>query len=563
MKTEKKRSAACMAAVKESLRQNAGMLCNFILTALAACLLQNAAAVDLIGRITSGLAAGSGKKVLPAVGVFAGAWLLAALLNKRAALTKTRLTQRISMDVERDFIGIYGKIRYRDYYFEPDTVLGTIRGNGIKSVESWCELVFGAIFTGASFCVSAVYLSSVSWPAIVLCLGLTGLFLAVIRRDNAKLADALDTFNAYGEALYERQWEQIRNHRIAGFLDQERVTAPYRRTLKAFLRDLKDIKKIGNSSALFSMFGTDLVLLCCGALCGVLCAGGRLSLGGALALLLSVPNVSGTLFAVPQLLQTGKQCMGGMRLMDEIYEKEKTQPAPRKLLADTRMGLHPTHPERRLSEEKRGCGGHMTAECLTFRYRGKEETVLDGFSLCLTPGVHLLEGPSGCGKSTFLRIAAGELPVQGGALIFGEQRITGNDVWDFSECVEYMAQEPVILRAAFRDNVLMGKPMEESRYRQALEKAGVWPLLMGQPEKDATMADPEKLSSGEKQKLALARVFYQQKPVWVLDEPVSALDPAAAERIWESLREYAENRIILVSSHQRPEIPGIERRRMA
>ena len=66
-----------MAAVKESLRQNAGMLCSFILTALAACLLQNAAAVDLIGRITSGLAAGSGKKVLPAVGVFAGAWLLA------------------------------------------------------------------------------------------------------------------------------------------------------------------------------------------------------------------------------------------------------------------------------------------------------------------------------------------------------------------------------------------------------------------------------------------------------------------------------------------------------
>lgn len=188
---------------------------------------------------------------------------------------------------------------------------------------------------------------------------------------------------------------------------------------------------------------------------------------------------------------------------------------------------------------------------------------MDGFSLCLTPGVHLLEGPSGCGKSTFLRIAAGELPVQGGALIFGEQRITGNDVWDFSKCVEYMAQEPVILRAAFRDNVLMGKPMEEPRYRQALEKAGVWPLLMGQPEKDATMADPEKLSSGEKQKLALARVFYQQKPVWVLDEPVSALDPAAAERIWESLREYAENRIILVSSHQRPEIPGIERRRMA
>lgn len=64
------------------------------------------------------------------------------------------------------------------------------------------------------------------------------------------------------------------------------------------------------------------------------------------------------------------------------------------------------------------------------------------------------------------------------------------------------------------------------------------------------MVSSEKLSSGEKQKIALARVFYQDKPVWVLDEPTSALDPVSIKKILKSIEECAENKIVILSSHQ-------------
>lgn len=142
-------------------------------------------------------------------------------------------------------------------------------------------------------------------------------------------------------------------------------------------------------------------------------------------------------------------------------------------------------------------------------------------------------------RSTLIRILAGELPLQEGTLMLGEKRITGEMSCDFSGSVEYMAQIPVVIDGTVRENILMGKPMDQEKFKRAVKNAGLENLLRKFSNGDQTRISPDTLSSGEKQKIAIARVFYQEKPVWIFDEPTSALDPAAMTIVLRGMEEYA------------------------
>lgn len=522
---------ACMAVVKASAKKNKGIIIGFALVTFGMVILQNVVVIELIRYLSAGLVGGQGKMMLPFIGIFFLAYVTASVLKKVSALLRVSFSRNISMDVEQDFLRKYGDIRYRDYYFDPDQVLGQARGNGISAVGSWCELLMGIITAGITFLVSVIYLSSLHVLAVILCIVITGLFILVGERDNRKIPAIMEEFNSYMKEFYARQWEQIRNHKIAGFLNLDRVLAPYLDTTKRFMSNLKRMKIIFNRSILFATFGTDIVVLGATFLCTYLFSKSRLELSGILALILCVPNVSSTLFSVPQLRNSYEQSVGGMRALNGIYEKADGQKSP----------VVPVKAQR-ITE--------IAAENLSFHYWQQDKMVLQHFNLHLPCGIHLLKGPSGCGKSTFLRILAGELPVQAGTLRLGQQAISGDADVDFSEYVEYMSQIPVVVRGTVRDNILMGKPMDRERFERAVHNAGIEGLLAGLPDGEDSIISQDVLSSGEKQKIAIARVFYQEKPVWIFDEPTSALDPAAICSVMKGMEEYAGEKIILLSSHQ-------------
>lgn len=175
---------------------------------------------------------------------------------------------------------------------------------------------------------------------------------------------------------------------------------------------------------------------------------------------------------------------------------------------------------------------------------------LQDLQLHLSQGVHLLSGSSGCGKSTFLKILAGELPIQSGKLKLGQLEVTSDSNCDFSAYIEYMPQEVIVIRGTVKDNVLLGRAMHANRLDQAIESADLEELLQKLPMGIDTLISPNSLSSGEKQKIALARVFYSEKPVWVLDEPTSALDPSAIQKVMKRIMAYGRDKTIIMTSHQ-------------
>jgi putative ABC transport system ATP-binding protein len=160
------------------------------------------------------------------------------------------------------------------------------------------------------------------------------------------------------------------------------------------------------------------------------------------------------------------------------------------------------------------------------------------FDLALVPGeCCVVSGPSGAGKTVFLRMIADLDPNEGAAWL-GERRRESMPAPQWRRLVTYVAAES----GWWGDNV--GEHFEQAsafeRWRPMLQLAQdvlTWPVA--------------RLSTGERQRLALLRAIIQSPPVLLLDEPTSALDPSSTGHVEDMLKQLlAEGVIIIVVSHQ-------------
>lgn len=132
-----------------------------------------------------------------------------------------------------------------------------------------------------------------------------------------------------------------------------------------------------------------------------------------------------------------------------------------------------------------------------------------------------LLGPSGVGKSSLLQLIAGILPL---APEKGE--ISASDGLALKGRVAYMAQTDLLLPwASVVDNVILGEKLRRGRWRVAKEhKERALHYLQQVGLSDYAQHKPAQLSQGMRQRVALARTLFEDKPIVLMDEPFSALD---------------------------------------
>ncbi|MFT4587486.1 MAG: ABC-type phosphate transport system ATPase subunit/protein-tyrosine-phosphatase [Candidatus Binatia bacterium] len=186
--------------------------------------------------------------------------------------------------------------------------------------------------------------------------------------------------------------------------------------------------------------------------------------------------------------------------------------------------------------------------------------ILDRIDLDLRgPGVAALLGPSGVGKSSLLRATQRLLePGRGGWRQTGSIHFEGKDILDrrlsrqkLARLIGFVAQKPRMLSGSVLDNVefalrhTIGLSRKEARARaeQALQTVGLLDEVVSLDEA------AWKLSGGQAQRLSIARAIALEPKALLMDEPSSALDPEMATHIEKLIRRLAEDRLIVLVSH--------------
>ncbi|KAM6951721.1 ATP-binding cassette sub-family C member 3 isoform 2-T2 [Aplochiton taeniatus] len=160
-----------------------------------------------------------------------------------------------------------------------------------------------------------------------------------------------------------------------------------------------------------------------------------------------------------------------------------------------------------------------------FTWTKSDPPALHNINLMVTQGSLLaVVGHVGCGKSSLVSALLGEMEK-----LEGDVSIKGS--------VAYVPQQPWIQNATLRDNILFGKVYNEQKYRCVLEACALTPDLEVLPGGDLTEIGEKgiNLSGGQRQRVSLARALYNEADVYLLDDPLSAVDAHVAKHIFDNV----------------------------
>ena len=203
----------------------------------------------------------------------------------------------------------------------------------------------------------------------------------------------------------------------------------------------------------------------------------------------------------------------------------------------------------------------VRTEKLSYRYPLTEEEVLTDLHLSFPAGkATVLAGASGIGKSTLLLLLAGQIAPSEGKIVLSDGAGEGNsfDLAQLSEktrthLITYVPQEPHIFTASLAENVsLWLEDATDEAVTAALEAAALGDFLHALPEGLRTPlgAGGHPLSAGERHRLGLARAFFQNRPIVLLDEITAGLDGDTEALVIDALTRFAHHRTLILTSHR-------------
>jgi ATP-binding cassette subfamily C protein len=194
----------------------------------------------------------------------------------------------------------------------------------------------------------------------------------------------------------------------------------------------------------------------------------------------------------------------------------------------------------------------LSVDTICFSY-GEEFNVLDGVSLDIAAGEKVaLVGASGGGKSTLVQIILGLYPAKSGELYFDGVNIRDIGLDVVRENVATVLQHPAMLNDTVRENVSLGRELDDATLWQALEIAQLRDVVEGMPNGLDTIIGRSgiRLSGGQRQRLAIARMILSDPKVVILDEATSALDTETEARLHDAMHAFLQNRTTLIIAHR-------------
>lgn len=204
-------------------------------------------------------------------------------------------------------------------------------------------------------------------------------------------------------------------------------------------------------------------------------------------------------------------------------------------------------------------GGDIVVKNMSFRYEGSETDTLHDINLTWHKGERIaLVGSNGSGKTTLVKLLLRLYDPTEGEILMDGQSIKDFTLSSYRGCFNTVFQDFKMFSMNVTDNVLL-RPSTEADGKpvlQALQESGAYDRVQRFEKGLNTILTREfddkgeNLSIGEQQKLSLARVFAEQCPFVLLDEPSSALDPIAEYTMFENMMRATVGRSVIFISHR-------------
>ena len=253
----------------------------------------------------------------------------------------------------------------------------------------------------------------------------------------------------------------------------------------------------------------------------------------ALVVMLSISMV-GSLAKLEVFSENMRQVKFTVEGLEEFLEMpELSEPAERAEISHTDVALKDVH----------------------FSYTGEEkDEVLHGVGLTLPEGSFTaLVGPSGGGKSTVAKLIARFWDVTSGAITIGGVNVKDMPLSQLSEYVSFVTQDNFLFRCSLLENIRLGNPSAtDEEVKAAARAAQCEEFISKLPQGYDTPAGEagKRLSGGEKQRIAIARMMLKNAPIVILDEATAFTDPENEDKIQRSIAALTRGKTLLVIAHR-------------
>lgn len=194
---------------------------------------------------------------------------------------------------------------------------------------------------------------------------------------------------------------------------------------------------------------------------------------------------------------------------------------------------------------------------VSFKYPNAKRYVYRHLNLVINPGEEIaIVGANGAGKSTLIKLICHFYEPTSGNIFINDINIKDIELSKWYQQLSYLAQEfNHYYNLSLRENVGLGNPnkIDDYQIQEALKKADASFIKKYQDGLDTPMSQRyggEEPSWGQMQKIAIARVFFRNSPIIILDEPTASIDAISESKIFDRLYKTIEDKTLIIVSHR-------------